>query len=195
MLHYLRQRIKTEHVSVIYPDFKGGEYDFGVQVQTFAQIKRATETRPFCLRIPLVDKDQRLESFNWICEHALEVSSRNQGKVILAADEAQRVSNKYRNADGFELIQENGMYGLDLVLTTHRPSDIHASLRAAADKVIVFQTHHSADVKVFQENIDVPDEVFKGLKTDDYLEWDVEHGYRIISKGEAGKWHSTNEAS
>jgi hypothetical protein len=190
MIRSANELIKRDKSAcILYPDFKGGEYEFGVVVESFAAVKKITETRPFTARIPLTNRETRLESFNWICERALAVASRDGKHVLLLVDEAQRVTNKNKNADGFELVQENGgMYGVDLIFTTHRPSDVHGSLRAACDRVIIFQTHHTADIKVFQEHCDVPDNVFRALSKDDFLEWHVQHGYRIVRKGEPGKW-------
>lgn len=200
-MYQLHQQIKSSNASIIYADLKGGEYDFGVRADTYAAIKQITARRPFTLRVPLTNKETRQDSFDWLCEHALEVASRNQGKVIFVVDEAQRVTNKNQNAYGLELIQEDGgRYGLDLWTTTHRPSDIHGSLRAAADRVVVFQTHHTADIKVFQENIDVPDAAFKALRKGNYLEWDIENGYRVCTFDvaamkitEVGKWRTPSD--
>lgn len=177
MIHFLKERIKADkNTSIIYVDPKGGEYDFGVVVDSYRTIKDATSRQPFTLRVPA----KRIETFDWLAEWTLEVASRNKGRVIFAVDEAQKFSNKHWNSEGFELLtDEGGFRGLDIYLTTHRPGDIHGNLKAAADRIIVFQTHHSRDIGSFQEYIDVPDEVFKGLKRDQYIEWHVQSGYRV----------------
>jgi hypothetical protein len=192
MLRYAKERIQADKttLSVLYPDFKGGEYDFGVVVETFAKVKELAQKPPFTMRIPMRNKDTRLQGFNWLCEYSLELASKGT-RLLMLVDEAQRVSNKNVNADGFELLQENaGMVGMDLVYTTHRPGDVHGSLRAASDRMIIFQTHHSRDIKTFQENIDVPDVAFKALKRGDYLEWHTDHGYRTVADGKVGTWQT-----
>lgn len=192
MLHYLRQRIKDQkNVGIVYVDYKGGEYDFGVEVITYSSIESCVASMPFTARVPA----QTEETFDWLCEKALEVASRevskekDNGSIIVAVDEAQHFSNKHHNSDGFEMLQDNGgMYGLDIIFTTHRPGDIHGNLKAACDRMIIFQTHHTRDIDLFQDYIDVPAEAFKMLGKGDYLEWNIEDGYRIVKKNVTSRW-------
>lgn len=178
----------AEWTRVLYLDPKGGEYQFGFPVRTFEEIQKVFNDlhgtngegyeSEFVLRVVKPDA----EAATWICQIALQESI--DGPVIVAVDEIQRYSNRGTNLPGFELIQdEGGWRGVSLVGTAHRPVDVHPNLLAAADRIVIFQTHHLRDVDRIQDYIDVPRESIVGLAVDEYIDWRVGHGWRLVKRG------------
>jgi hypothetical protein len=163
---------------VFYIDPKGGEYDIGEEITTLPAVQKIIETKPkFFIRIPT----RREDVMEWVCETALEYGNQ-KGKCTLAIDELKTFSTRHINPEGLErFLIECGMNGVDFFATAHRPIDIHGNMIAAADRLIIFQTHHSRDIEKFREYIDVPEEEFKRLKPGEYLEWHVEHGHKIVT--------------
>lgn len=164
---------------VLYLDPKGGEYSFGVEVNSVEGVRELTESgKPFHIRIP---KPSETWS-TWICQQALKVS-KPDAPVTVAADEMQRFSQTGWSLPGIELItEEGGWRSVSFYGCAHRPTDIDTDLLQAADRLIIFQTHFSLDIKRLQHYCDIPDEAFMDLKQDEYIEWSVENGRQYSIK-------------
>lgn len=180
-------RYMRKHPRVIYIDPKGKEYDFGVECRNVEAVRDLTERGGnFRVRVPVNDA----EWASRICQQALHVSQ--DGPVLVAVDEMQRFSDQYGSIDGITaILEEGGMCGVSFIGNSHRPTDIQIAPLASADRIVVFQTTHSSDIKRLQHYIDVDDDVFIGLsapddenptKVSEYLEWRTSWGRRFEIK-------------
>ena len=100
------------------------------------------------------------------------------GKLTLAIDEIDMFCNPYGTTESMKHLLARGRhYNIDLIWTTRRPQEVSKLLLSQTDEFYLFQMHHPADVKYFQEFMPIDRESLLGLNVGQSLHWRVGQSY------------------